>query len=139
MQKLSLDALGRELLSRAAAGPGRAGQTVIGGHEKSLRQTIIAMTANAELTEHASPGQASVQVLRGRVVLSSNGHSWDGRDGDLIIVPDTPHSLRAEQDSVILLTVAKVPLLPLVWPALRSAVELGVRPAAAADHGAGRG
>lgn len=109
MQKLSLDALGRELLGRAANGPGRAGQTVIGGHEKALRQTVIAMTANAELTEHANPGQASVHVLRGRVVLTSDGQSWDGRDGDLIIVPDAPHSLRAEQDSVILLTVVKLP------------------------------
>jgi quercetin dioxygenase-like cupin family protein len=109
MQKLSLEALGREMQARAASGPGRAGHTVVGGHEKPLRQTVIAMKANAELTEHANPGQASVQVLRGRVVLSSNGQSWDGRDGDLIIVPDAPHSLRAEQDSVILLTVVKLP------------------------------
>jgi quercetin dioxygenase-like cupin family protein len=109
MQKLSLDALGRELLGRAANGPGRAAQTVVGGHEKSLRQTVIAMMANAELTEHANPGQASVHVLRGRVALTSNGQSWEGREGDLIIVPDAPHSLRAEQDSVILLTVAKLP------------------------------
>ncbi|HVT69518.1 MAG TPA: cupin domain-containing protein [Trebonia sp.] len=109
MQKLSLDALGRELLVRAAEGPGRAGQTVVGGHEKTLRQTVIAMTAGAELTEHANPGQASVHVLRGRVTLSSGGQSWEGRDGDLIVVPDAPHSLRAEQESVILLTVAKLP------------------------------
>jgi quercetin dioxygenase-like cupin family protein len=108
MQKLSLDALGRELLAAAAAGPGRAAQTVLGGHEKSLRQTVIAMTADAELAEHASPGEASVHVLHGRVVLSSNGQAWDGRDGDLLIVPDAPHSLRAEQDSVILLTVVKL-------------------------------
>ena len=109
MQKLSLDALSRELLAKAASGPGRAGHTVVGGHEKSLRQTVIAMTANAELAEHANPGEASVHVLRGRVVLSSNGQYWEGRDGDLIIVPDAPHSLRAEQDSVILLTVVKLP------------------------------
>jgi quercetin dioxygenase-like cupin family protein len=108
-QKLSLEALGRELLERAATGPGRAGQTVVGGHEKSLRQTVIAMTADAELTEHASPGEATVHVLRGRVVLSANGQSWEGRDGDLIIVPDAPHSLRAKHDSVIVLTVAKLP------------------------------
>ena len=108
MQKLSLDALGRELLGKAAAGPGRAGQTVVGGHEKALRQTVIAMKANAELTEHANPGEASVHVLRGRIVLSSNGQNWEGRDGDLLIVPDAPHSLRAEQDSVILLTVVKL-------------------------------
>lgn len=109
MQKLSLEALGREMLAKATTGPGRAAQTVVGGHEMTLRQTVIAMTANAELAEHASPGQASVYVLRGRVVLTADGQSWDGRDGDLLIVPDAPHSLRAEQDSVVLLTVAKVP------------------------------
>lgn len=32
---------------------------------------------------------------------------WEGRDGDLLIVPDAPHSLQALQDSAVLLTVAK--------------------------------
>lgn len=110
MQKLSLDALARELLGQAAsASSGRAAQTVIGGHEKVLRQTVIAMVKDAALTEHANPGEASVYVLRGRVVLAADGQSWDGRDGDLIIVPDSPHSLQALQDSVVLLTVAKQP------------------------------
>jgi quercetin dioxygenase-like cupin family protein len=110
MQKLSLVALGRELQGKAAGSEsGRAAQTVNGGHEKSLRQTVIAMNANAELAEHANPGEATVHVLHGRVVLSSSGQSWEGRDGDLIIVPDAPHSLRAEQDSIVLLTVAKLP------------------------------
>ncbi|MGH3192676.1 MAG: cupin domain-containing protein [Streptosporangiaceae bacterium] len=110
MQKLSLDALARELLGRAAgAAGGRAAQTVIGGHEKVLRQTLIAMVKNAALTEHANPGEASVHVLHGRVQLAAGGQSWEGRDGDLLIVPDSPHSLQALQDSVVLLTVAKRP------------------------------
>lgn len=108
MQKLSLDALARELLEKAAgAAGGRAAQTVIGGHEKVLRQTVIAMTGDAALTEHASPGEASVHVLRGRVVLTAGDQAWEGRDGDLLIVPDAPHSLQALQDSAVLLTVAK--------------------------------
>jgi quercetin dioxygenase-like cupin family protein len=108
MQKLSLDALARELLGLAAgASSGRAAQTVIGGHEKVLRRTVIAMVKHAALTEHANPGEASVHALGGRVVLAAGGRSWQGRDDDLIIVPDSPHSLRALQDSVVLLTVAK--------------------------------
>jgi len=88
MQKLSLDALARELLDRAtSASGGRAAQTVIGGHEKVLRQTVIAMAGNAALTEHANPGEASVHVLRGRVLLTAGEQTWEGRDGDLIIVP----------------------------------------------------
>ena len=110
MQKHSLDALARELLGKAAVAPaGRTAQTVMGGHEKVLRQTMIAMAKDAELTEHANPGQASVYVLRGRVTLSAGGQSWEGRDGDLLIVPDAPHGLQALQDSVVLLTVAKLP------------------------------
>jgi len=110
MQKHSLDALARELLAKAGdSGAGRTAQTVVGGHEKVLRQTVIAMVKDAELTEHANPGEASVYVLRGRVALVSGGQSWEGRDGDLLIVPDAPHSLRALQGSAVLLTVAKLP------------------------------
>lgn len=110
MQKLSLDALARELLARAAdATGGRAAQTVIGGHEKVLRQTVIAIVKDAELTEHANPGEASVYVLHGRVLLAAGDQSWEGRNGDLLIIPDAPHSLQALQDSAVVLTVAKRP------------------------------
>lgn len=109
MQKLSLDALARELSTKAAqASGGRAAQTVIGGHERVLRQTVIAMTKDTALTEHMNPGEASVYVLRGRVQLAAGDQSWEGRDGDLIIIPDAPHSLHALQDSAVLLTVAKL-------------------------------
>jgi quercetin dioxygenase-like cupin family protein len=117
MQKLSLDALARELLSRAtdsgtsgAAGGSRAAQTVVGGHEKALRQTVIALAKGAALAEHASPGEATLYVLRGRVTLAAGTESWEGRDGDLLVIPDAPHSLTALADSAVLLTVVKHPL-----------------------------
>ncbi|HKR71235.1 MAG TPA: cupin domain-containing protein [Streptosporangiaceae bacterium] len=110
MQKLSLDALARELLEKAAGtAVGRASRTVVGGHEKVLRQTVIAMTKDTALTEHANPGEASVHVLRGRVRLIAGNDTWDGRDGDLLIIPDASHSLKALQNSAVLLTVAKRP------------------------------
>ncbi len=114
MQKLSLDALARELLSRAttsgASGPAhgaRAAQTVVGGHEKALRQTMIALAKDAAMAEHASPGEATLHVLHGRVTLSCGSDAWEGRDGDLLVIPDAPHSLTAQADSVVLLTVVK--------------------------------
>jgi quercetin dioxygenase-like cupin family protein len=114
MQKLSLDALARELVGQAAGGekPGdsRVSRTVVGGHEKALRQTVIALAKDAALAEHASPGEATVFVLRGRVTLAAGAESWEGREGDLIIVPDAPHSLTAQADSAVLLTVVKRPL-----------------------------
>lgn len=114
MQKLSLDALAHELLDRAVsngtsggAGGSRASQTVVGGHEKALRQTVIALAKHASLAEHASPGEATLYVLRGRVTLAAGTESWEGREGDLLIIPDAQHSLTALVDSAVLLTVVK--------------------------------
>jgi quercetin dioxygenase-like cupin family protein len=96
MQKFSLQALARELLERArGAGGGRAAATVIGGHERVLRQTVIAMAGGVVLGDHENPGEASVHVLPGRVRLSGGGHSWEGRRGDLLVVPGSSHNLEA--------------------------------------------
>ncbi len=108
-QRTSLDALAREQLELAArAAAGRTAHTVYGGHEKVLRQTLVAMIAGAELSEHENPGEATVLVLSGHVRLVAGDVSWIGRRDDLIIVPDSRHSLEALEDSAILLTVAKI-------------------------------
>jgi quercetin dioxygenase-like cupin family protein len=107
-QKSSLDALARELLAAAtASSSGRAARTVHGGHEHVLRQTVIALAAGQTLTEHQNPGEATVYVLHGRVRLVAGAHSWEGRRGDLLIVPLASHSLEADENSAVLLTVAK--------------------------------
>jgi quercetin dioxygenase-like cupin family protein len=109
MQKLSLDALAREHAEHAAAAPsGRSAHTVYGGHEHVLRQTLIALTAGTCMSEHENPGEATVHVLRGRVRLTAGDDSWDGRRGDLLIVPPGRHSLQALDTAVVLLTVAKL-------------------------------
>ena len=104
---MSLEAMGRELLDRADRGPGRAAETVFGGHEQALRQTVIALSAGTSLDEHESPGEATLQVLSGRVRLTAGDDGWDGRTGDLLLIPPTRHALRADEDSVVLLTVVK--------------------------------
>jgi quercetin dioxygenase-like cupin family protein len=107
MEKFSLDSIAREQAKRAAAAPaGRSAETVYGGHEHTLRQTVLAMTAGTSLTEHENPGEATVQVLRGRVRLTAGDASWEGRSGDLLVVPGTRHALHAVEDSAILLTVS---------------------------------
>ena len=109
MQRTSLDALAREQLELAAnAGGGHTARTVYGGHEKVLRQTVIGIVAGAALSEHQNPGEATVLVLQGRVRLIAGELAWEGRRGDLIIVPDARHSLQALEDSAVLLTVAKI-------------------------------
>jgi len=103
-----LDAIAREQAKRAgAASSGRSAETVFGGHEHALRQTVIALTAGSALDEHENPGEATIQVLRGRIRLTAGQTTWEGRTGDMLIVPDARHALAAIEDSAILLTVSK--------------------------------
>lgn len=89
------------------ASSGRSAETLFGGHDNVLRQTLIALRAGSALDEHENPGEATVQVLHGHVSLVASGSSSDGAAGDLMIVPDEKHALEAHADSVILLSVGK--------------------------------
>lgn len=109
MQKVSIEALARQQLERAAATGRNAADTVVGGHERVLRQTVIGMVAGSELGEHENPGEATVYVVKGSVRLSAGDEQWDGRTGDLLMIPDARHSLSALTDSALLFTVAKLP------------------------------
>jgi quercetin dioxygenase-like cupin family protein len=110
MGKESLAALVRHHLEHArSVSSGRSAHTVYGGHEHLLRQTLIALKAGTSLNEHENPGEATVQVLHGRVTLVAGEDRWNGSPGDLMIVPDSRHALDAVEDSVVLLTVAKHP------------------------------
>ncbi|WP_078292226.1 cupin domain-containing protein [Mycobacterium sp. D16R24] len=106
MQKHSIDALIRQLFERAADGH-NAADTVVGGHERVLRQTVIALREGSALGEHENPGEATIYVIQGSVRLVVGDEYWDGRAGDLIEIPDARHSLQALADSAVLLTVAK--------------------------------
>jgi len=110
MQKTSLTALSRELLEDALrSSSGRSARTIYGGHEHSLRQTVMALAAGQTMAEHQNPGEATLYVLRGRITLTAGATSWPGMAGDHLIVPEGLHSVEAVEDSAILLTVVKLP------------------------------
>ncbi len=105
MQKMSLAAIAREQLEAARRSPSsRASVTAFGGHEHALRQTVIALSAGSALDEHENPGEATILVLSGRVELAASGQTWQGRQDDLLVIPDGLHALRALEDSAVLLT-----------------------------------
>lgn len=107
--KMSLTALGRELLRRADKElSGRSADTVVGGNEKVLRQTVIALRKGYSLDDHDNQDEATVYVMSGRVRMSAGKSSWTGRSGNLLIVPNGPvDSVEALEDSTLLLTVSK--------------------------------
>lgn len=109
MDKMSLVAQARTELEAARRAPsGRSAKTVHGGHDKVLRQTVVALCAGRSTDPYDSPGEATVHVLVGRIRLQTDATAWDGGPGDLIVMPQARTSMHAVDDAVVLLTVAKV-------------------------------
>lgn len=108
MDKMSLIAQARnELEAARRASSGRSAKTVHGGHDKVLRQTVIALCAGRATDPYESPGEATVQVILGRIRLQTDATVWDGSPGDLIVMPQARTAMHAVEDAVVLLTVAK--------------------------------
>ena len=98
----------RDLRSTAqSAHSGRAAHKLTGGPASHLTQTVIAMTAGTTLSEHENPGEATLLVLEGAVRMRAGDDAWEGRNGDLLSIPDVRHSVEALLDSAILLTAVK--------------------------------
>lgn len=107
MNKLSLTSVSRQLLTTAKAAPaGRSAETVYGGHERVLRQSVVVLCTHRGQTEHVLNGEGTIYVLNGRVRLRVGSQEWDARTGDFLPLPATKHSVEALEDSAVLLTVA---------------------------------
>ncbi len=108
MESISLASLASEKLAQAhQSHSGRAAHTIHGGHTHELRQTVLALLAGRDLSEHDSTGEATLQVLQGHVRLTTGGDAWDGKAGDYVAIPAERHALHAVDDSVVMLTVLK--------------------------------
>ena len=74
--------------------------------DERLRLVVFAFDAGQELTEHTAAVPAVVQVLRGRLQLSLGGDEATVDPGSWIHLPARlPHSVRAQEPSVMLLTM----------------------------------
>ncbi len=107
METMNLGEVGGQLLAEARLGPAhRAAKTILGGAGATLRQTLLALHAGASLGEHEAPGAASIYVVTGRVRLHTEQQAWALTAGEFVQLPQARHWLDAEQDAVVLLSVA---------------------------------
>lgn len=101
-----VDLVGNLLEKARSASAGRSAQTVHGGQDHHLRQTVIALAGGRALGEHESPGEATLQVLEGTVRLHAGDETWEGAVGDFVLIPPVRHDLEAVTDAAVLLSVA---------------------------------
>ena len=65
-----------------------------------------ALLEGSSLSDHESPGEATLQVLVGRVRLSWSDEAVDLGTGGFVVIPRERHGLLALTDAVVLLTTA---------------------------------
>lgn len=118
METTSLAGAARTHIEHArSADHGRSAHTVHGGHDRALRQTVVALRAGTTLREHPSDREATLQVLAGRVLLTTGTQTLEAGTYDLLTVPATAHTLAAVEDSALLLTVSVALGAPRAAPA----------------------
>lgn len=102
---IDLHALAGELIEKATSEhAGRAARTLPHPVD-GLRQTVIALRAGEELHEHESPGPATLMVLRGRTRLVAGEETIAVAAHHIAPIPNRRHSLHADEDAVVLLSV----------------------------------
>ena len=89
-------------LQEARTSPhGRSTELLV--HDGVLRQSIIALRAGVELSEHNSPPAASMHVLLGRVRVTGSEPS-ELHAGEITALTHQRHAVTALEDTVFLLT-----------------------------------
>ena len=105
MHKIALDSIAKEQLEMArGAEAARHSETLLGGHDLAMRQTLIAVAQGADMSEHVNPGQATVYVLEGEIEVRAGSDSEQVGAGEFLVIPNESHSVTALADSVFLLT-----------------------------------
>ena len=71
-----------------------------------LKVIRLFIPAGEESSTHTSPGELTVQCLEGRVLFIAHGKSRELGAGQFVyLAPDEPHSLKAIEDSSLLVTI----------------------------------
>jgi quercetin dioxygenase-like cupin family protein len=107
MTPFDLDQLADDHLTQAREAPhGRSAHTIVGGRGHTLRHLVLALRGGESLADHEAPGEATLQVLRGRVTLGTATATCELAAGQLVEIPDERHNLQALEDAVVVLTTS---------------------------------
>jgi quercetin dioxygenase-like cupin family protein len=75
-------------------------------YDNSIRLVAFAFDAGQQLTEHSTPRAVILQVQTGRMQVTAAGNSYEmTADSWLLLDQNEPHSVIAEEPSVLLLTL----------------------------------
>lgn len=86
--------------------PGRRRQSETVAREAGVSLVMMAMEGGDVLARHHADGVVTVHLLDGHVTFTAAGESFDLRPGEIMVLqPKVPHDVRAEEQSVILLTI----------------------------------
>ncbi len=100
---LDLEAMADTLVARL---PGNRRQTQSLARESGVSLLMMAMESGDVLDKHSAAGVVTVQLLRGGVTMSVSGEVFELSPGQAVLIqPGVEHDVRANQQSVILLTV----------------------------------
>lgn len=94
--------LASEWEKASASSNGRSAVAVL--KDGRLRHTLVTLLAGCRLDDHEKPEAATLQVLRGAVVVSWVGESKTIAHGGLFVLPDAIHNVVADEDAAFLLT-----------------------------------
>jgi quercetin dioxygenase-like cupin family protein len=89
------------------SGNGRRSETLY--KEGGLTAVLIVMEAGNLIPEHSSSGTSTLHLLEGAASVSASGRDVELAAGQFVAFgPNVPHSVRAHEAAVLLLTVAAV-------------------------------
>lgn len=84
--------------------PDKHTKVIVKTDEMELVRLVI--PAGKEFSSHKVSGPCVVHCIEGKIALTAMGKTQAITPGQLLyLMPDEPHSVRAETDSVVLLTI----------------------------------
>lgn len=104
-EALDLPAYSRNL--RSEPHEARDGHRQVGLiHRGPLRLVLFAFDVGGRLPEHKAPGQVVIQCLRGNITVDAAGSRHALGDRMMVVLePNVPHAVEAQEESEMLLTV----------------------------------